>query len=358
MEQLEDTRIASEIDEADGQPLPKAQHFRSSPCQRPAHFRASTPQHFRSSGPLHMAPEAVRIVRLSPPPAIPLPPSPGAIANAAFVRRLHAQSPVHVWPDDVSERLTNRSVWPGTLRSMSECNVQDCVYSLLHASPSDDFIYRRRSQMRPRASVEALPYWESRWSTYRQNLAKPLPIGIAAGLSAVLAMSSTASQSAPTQAALASAERSDDASASRGVLRGDWVPTPVVVAAPTTTAAPAPATTVPPTTAAPQPVATTVKKAVVKPPATVPKATSQCSASKAAAHACWDGLIAQYNWNTTTAFNIMWCESRGNPNAKNPRSTATGLFQILNGPYDPAANVKLAYEMYSKRGWQPWVCKG
>lgn len=125
------------------------------------------------------------------------------------------------------------------------------------------------------------------------------------------------------------------------------LPPPVTV--PTTTTS----TTAKPTTTAPKRAEAAASRGAVRTPA-----TSNCSASRAAAHACWDHLINQYSWNTTTAFNIMWCESTGNPNAKNPRSTATGLFQILGGPYDPAANVRLAYQMYSKRGWQPWVCKG
>jgi hypothetical protein len=34
-----------------------------------------------------------------------------------------------------------------------------------------------------------------------------------------------------------------------------------------------------------------------------------------------------------------------NPNAYNP-SGATGLFQIMNGPYDPGLNVAAAYSKY------------
>ena len=68
----------------------------------------------------------------------------------------------------------------------------------------------------------------------------------------------------------------------------------------------------------------------------------------------WHALIDQYPWDDAVAYRIMMCESEGNANAHNP-SGANGLFQILNGPFDPAANVATAYRMYSQRGWQPWT---
>ena len=67
----------------------------------------------------------------------------------------------------------------------------------------------------------------------------------------------------------------------------------------------------------------------------------------------WKALVARYPWDIGVAERIVWCESRGNPNARN-RSGATGLFQILGGPMDPVANVARAYDMYRTRGWQPW----
>ena len=67
----------------------------------------------------------------------------------------------------------------------------------------------------------------------------------------------------------------------------------------------------------------------------------------------WKALVARYPWDVGVAERIVWCESRGNPNARNS-SGATGLFQILGGPIDPVANVARAYEMYRTRGWQPW----
>jgi hypothetical protein len=68
----------------------------------------------------------------------------------------------------------------------------------------------------------------------------------------------------------------------------------------------------------------------------------------------WGPLLSQYPWDTGLAYQVMMCESHGDPGAVNSNSGATGLFQILGGPSDPVANVALAYDMYSHRGWQPW----
>ena len=78
------------------------------------------------------------------------------------------------------------------------------------------------------------------------------------------------------------------------------------------------------------------------------------SAVQAPAGGNWSHLINQYPWPTQTAYRIMMCESGGDPNAYNARSGATGLFQILDGPRDPAENVALAFRMWQSRGWQPW----
>ena len=67
----------------------------------------------------------------------------------------------------------------------------------------------------------------------------------------------------------------------------------------------------------------------------------------------WKAIVARHPWDVGVAERIVWCESRGNPNARNS-SGAAGLFQILGGPMDPVANVARAYDMYRTRGWQPW----
>lgn len=339
MQQLEDDVATA---------LENAQHLRKTPCQRPAHLRDPRPQHARPTGPLNMAPEAVRIARAF----AGTPASRSVFANAAFLRRLHEADDGHVWPADVVERVAFTSVWPRDLRNSVTGEVEKCVHELLFSSPDEALLQSRMSVVR---SVSALPYWEQKQRNYLETLCKPVPIGIAAGISAVLALGQTG-EVAKQDVALTSVERSADLTASRGIPR-EYLLAAVATPAPgpttTTTTSPPPTTT----TAPPATTTTAKPKVVAKPPATVPASTSQCSTSKAAAHACWDGLLAQYSWNTTAAFNIMWCESKGNPNARNPHSTATGLFQILGGPTDPAANVKLAYQMYSKRGWQPWVCR-
>lgn len=96
----------------------------------------------------------------------------------------------------------------------------------------------------------------------------------------------------------------------------------------------------------------------------------------------WRSLVAKYfpEDRVEEALRVMACESRGNPNAKNPASTATGLFQFLDRTWawmsvlsgwsgysrlDPEANVAVAaYLMnFSVRtghpggAWGHWECK-
>ena len=86
----------------------------------------------------------------------------------------------------------------------------------------------------------------------------------------------------------------------------------------------------------------------------------------------WRPLVEQHfePAHVDAALNVIACESHGNPDAANPRSTARGLFQFLRGwwsgawgyppfdPYDPAANVTAAAWL-SKGGtdWGHWVCR-
>jgi len=74
----------------------------------------------------------------------------------------------------------------------------------------------------------------------------------------------------------------------------------------------------------------------------------------------WRAFIKGYDWDTQKAEAIVWCESSGNPLAYNPAGHV-GLFQVSlihRWTYDeliqPEINVAAAYELYQRRGWQPW----
>lgn len=90
----------------------------------------------------------------------------------------------------------------------------------------------------------------------------------------------------------------------------------------------------------------------------------------------WD-VIDQFGARWTEAVTIIDCESNWNPTARNPRSTAGGLFQFLAGTwtreaewfdaavdprpdtrFDPAAATWLAARVVERdRGWRQWECK-
>jgi hypothetical protein len=88
----------------------------------------------------------------------------------------------------------------------------------------------------------------------------------------------------------------------------------------------------------------------------------------------WRPVVAMYfpenrvNW----ALRIMECESKGDPQAKNPRSSASGLFQHLArlwperseaagfgdaDVFDPFANIAVAAWLLENGGTSHWVCK-
>jgi hypothetical protein len=91
----------------------------------------------------------------------------------------------------------------------------------------------------------------------------------------------------------------------------------------------------------------------------------------------WRDLVAEHfaPSEVERAMQILECESHGDPRAKNPRSSAAGLFQFLQrtwdgaarhldlpsyaegGPYDPAANVEAAAWLVEEgSGWRHWTC--
>ncbi len=66
------------------------------------------------------------------------------------------------------------------------------------------------------------------------------------------------------------------------------------------------------------------------------------------------------------AIRVAYCESRLDPNADNPTSSAAGLFQLLStwyagkfNPYEPWANTRFAYQL-SDAGynWSHWAASG
>ncbi len=94
----------------------------------------------------------------------------------------------------------------------------------------------------------------------------------------------------------------------------------------------------------------------------------------------WRGLVAQHfpSNRVDEALHIMWCESRGDPEAYNPYSGASGLFQFIPSTwasasvsagysgvsvFDPTANTASAawlageYERLGLYYWQAWSCK-
>lgn len=96
-----------------------------------------------------------------------------------------------------------------------------------------------------------------------------------------------------------------------------------------------------------------------------PKPAPQRAAntSKKAGVEQWRGLVGQYDWPVDIALAIMACESGGNPTASSPTDDH-GLMQIHNGLslygaaiYDPAFNIKVAYEKKykTKNGWRHWT---
>ncbi len=86
----------------------------------------------------------------------------------------------------------------------------------------------------------------------------------------------------------------------------------------------------------------------------------------------WLPLIAAFfeDRHIQRAQRILWCESTGDPLAKNPRSTASGLFQHLGSlwpersvdsgwedadVFDPVANIAVAaWLVYEGGGWSHW----
>lgn len=88
----------------------------------------------------------------------------------------------------------------------------------------------------------------------------------------------------------------------------------------------------------------------------------ECSDVPCMIRARWSGTGAEEK-----ALRIARCESGFNPNAKNRRSSAFGVFQFLDSTWrsvgivktsNPELQIEAAFRLWKQRGWQPWVCKG
>lgn len=89
------------------------------------------------------------------------------------------------------------------------------------------------------------------------------------------------------------------------------------------------------------------------------------SASEKRAIAQWGGSVGRWwdecarYWPDSQMRNVMYCirgESGGNPNAHN--GIYHGLFQLGGftcNVWAPLTNIRLAYGMWQRRGWQPWA---
>lgn len=76
-------------------------------------------------------------------------------------------------------------------------------------------------------------------------------------------------------------------------------------------------------------------------------------------------LVNNYsNWDTNVAYAVCMAESGGNSQAANwndHHSTCTGSFGLMQlacfhtkNPLDPIENMRVANQIYSRSGWQPW----
>jgi hypothetical protein len=79
----------------------------------------------------------------------------------------------------------------------------------------------------------------------------------------------------------------------------------------------------------------------------------------------WRPLVESYAWNVDVALCLMWYESRGDPNAQNPSSGASGLMQVLPSwadnfgvmpadLFDPVVNLNISFALYVDGGWSHW----
>ena len=81
-------------------------------------------------------------------------------------------------------------------------------------------------------------------------------------------------------------------------------------------------------------------------------------------------IVAVFGRYANAALAVARCESGYNPNAKNPSSSASGVFQFLHStwlttsyagysPFNASANIHAAYQVFSRDGysWREWECQ-
>lgn len=79
----------------------------------------------------------------------------------------------------------------------------------------------------------------------------------------------------------------------------------------------------------------------------------------------WSRLARRVGWGWGCFPQLMYIinrESHGNPNAKNPASTASGLMQFLSfwwagkwNPFDPQQNLLHGRKAWQQQGFAPWA---
>lgn len=130
---------------------------------------------------------------------------------------------------------------------------------------------------------------------------------------------------------------------------------------PTTTTTPPPTTTTThyhPPTPKPQP----QPQPASQPAPQAPAPTGSCGG--------WEGLISAHFPNEVPkACSVMMCESKGNPTAENSSSSASGLWQFLDGTWESVTGTPAPASQYSAEtqtaaaaklrnssGWGQWSC--
>jgi hypothetical protein len=85
------------------------------------------------------------------------------------------------------------------------------------------------------------------------------------------------------------------------------------------------------------------------------------AAAPAAAAPSVEELIRQaFGGDAPLMLRVAWCESRLDPGARNPRSTARGVFQLVwlwgteAERLDAATNVRIAKRLFDRSGTRPW----